>query len=94
MGRIFDDRGNRMTPSHSNKNGVRYRYYVSHVLLQRRKTDAGRVARVPAIQLEKLVVETIRVRAWPGTELGLSDREVIDRHVTRIIVRPIRSTWN
>jgi site-specific DNA recombinase len=26
MGRIFDDRGNRMTPSHSNKGGVRYRY--------------------------------------------------------------------
>jgi hypothetical protein len=22
MGRIFDDRGNRMTPSHSNKGGV------------------------------------------------------------------------
>jgi hypothetical protein len=27
---MFDDRGNRMTPSHSNKAGVRYRYYVSH----------------------------------------------------------------
>jgi hypothetical protein len=26
MGRIFDDRGNRMTPSRSNKGGVRYRY--------------------------------------------------------------------
>src|SRR5271156_6238860 len=26
MNRIFDDRGNRMTPSHSNKEGVRYRY--------------------------------------------------------------------
>ena len=25
-GRIFDDRGNRMSPSHSNKLGVRYRY--------------------------------------------------------------------
>ena len=37
MGRIFDDRGNRMTPNHSNKDGVRYRYYVSHVLLQHRK---------------------------------------------------------
>jgi site-specific DNA recombinase len=89
MGRIFDDRGNRMTPSHSNKDGVRYRYYVSHVLLQHRNKDAGRVVRVPAMQLEKLVVETIRARAWPGMELGgLSDREVIDRHVTRIIVRP------
>jgi hypothetical protein len=41
-------------------NDVRYRYYVSHTLLQRRKKDAGRVTRVPAIQLEKLVVEAIR----------------------------------
>ena len=31
-GRIFDDRGNPMTPTHANKNGVRYRYYVSHAL--------------------------------------------------------------
>jgi site-specific DNA recombinase len=37
MGRIFDNRGNRMTPSYSNKDGVRYRYCVSHPLLQRRK---------------------------------------------------------
>ena len=68
MGRIFDDRGNRMTPSHSNKDGVRYRYYVSHVLLQRREKDAGRVTRVPAVQLEKLVVEAIRAKAQPDTE--------------------------
>jgi site-specific DNA recombinase len=90
MGRIFDDRGNRMTPSHSNKDGVRYRYYVSHVLLQRRKKDAGRVARVPAIQLEKVVVEAIRAKAWADTEPkgDLSDRGVIDRYVARIIVRP------
>jgi site-specific DNA recombinase len=90
MGRIFDDRGNRMTPSHSNRDGVRYRYYVSHVLLQRRKEDAGRVTRVPAVQLEKLVVKKIRARAWPETEPkdDLSDREVIDLFVTRIIVRP------
>jgi site-specific DNA recombinase len=90
MGRIFDDRGNRMTPSHSNKDGARYRYYVSHVLLQRRDKDAGRVVRVPAIQLEKLVVEAIRAKAQPDTEPkgGLSDRAVIDRYVVRIVVRP------
>ena len=37
-GLIFDDRGNPMTPSHANKKGVRYQYYVSHALLQGRKT--------------------------------------------------------
>jgi site-specific DNA recombinase len=90
MGRIFDDHGNRMTPSHSNKDGVRYRYYVSHVLLQRREKEAGRVTRVPAIQLERLVVEAIRAKAQLDTEPkgGLSDRAAIDLHVSRIIVRP------
>ena len=34
-GRIYDDRGNRMSPTHSNKHGVRYRYYVSRALLQK-----------------------------------------------------------
>ena len=47
-GRIFDDRGNRMSPTHSNKLGVRYRYYVSHAIVQQRKAEAGSVARVPA----------------------------------------------
>jgi site-specific DNA recombinase len=90
MGRIFDDRGNRMTPSHSNKGGVRYCYYVAHVLLQHRNEDAGRVTRVPAIQLEKLVVEAVRAEAQPDTEPkgDLSDRAAIDRYVKRIIVRP------
>ncbi len=90
MGRIFDDRGNRMTPSHSSKDGVRYRYYVSHTLLQRREKDAGRVTRVPAIQLERIVVQAIRVEAPPDIEPngGLSDRAVIDRYLTRVIVRP------
>ena len=32
-GLLFDDRGNLMNPSHANKKGVRYRYYVSQVLL-------------------------------------------------------------
>jgi len=80
MGRIFDDRGNRMTPSHSNKDGVRYRYYVSHVLLQRREKDAGRVTRVPAIQLEKLVVEAIRAKTQPDTKDDLSDRPLCHAH--------------
>jgi hypothetical protein len=34
MGLIFDDRGNRMTPTHATKVGVRYRYYISAVLNQ------------------------------------------------------------
>jgi hypothetical protein len=41
MGKLFDDRGNPMTPTYAVKNGVRYRYYVSSVLNQGRKEEAS-----------------------------------------------------
>src|SRR6266851_2772430 len=31
MGKLYDDQGNRMSPSFSTKNGVRYRFYISSV---------------------------------------------------------------
>jgi site-specific DNA recombinase len=33
MGRVFDDRGNRMSPSHSRKGAALYGYYVSAALI-------------------------------------------------------------
>ena len=37
IGRIEDDRGNRMTPSHVKKGAARYRYYVSTALVRRKR---------------------------------------------------------
>jgi site-specific DNA recombinase len=59
-GRIFDDRGNLMSPSFANKKGVRYRYYVSRSLIQGRKGEAGSVGRLPAHEIETLVVDAVR----------------------------------
>jgi site-specific DNA recombinase len=59
-GKFFDDRGNRMSPSHATKRGRRYRYYVSQAILQGRKADVGSVGRVPAMELERRVVEAVR----------------------------------
>ena len=39
VGLLFDDRGNRMSPSHAKKKGVRYNYYVSTPAIQGRKQD-------------------------------------------------------
>jgi site-specific DNA recombinase len=47
-GRIFDDRNNRMTPSHVRKDGVKYRYYLSSALLHGIADQAGAVRRVSA----------------------------------------------
>ncbi len=68
-GKLFDDRGNRMSPSHATKAGRRWRYYVSQAVLQGRKQDAGSVARVPAMEIERRVCEAVRAI------LCVSDRE-------------------
>jgi DNA invertase Pin-like site-specific DNA recombinase len=59
-GKLFDDRGNRMSPSHAAKKGRRWRYYVSQAILQGRKHEAGSVARVPALEIERRVADAVR----------------------------------
>jgi hypothetical protein len=90
-GRLFDDRGNRMSPTHANKKGARYRYYVSQALLQNRKAEAGSIARVPAPETENLVCDGVRRHlAAMGKEAPaiLADCELIERHVARVVVKP------
>src|ERR1700688_4234871 len=59
-GKLFDDRGNRMSPSHAAKGGRRWRYYVSQAVLQGRKHEAGSVPRAPALEIEAKVAEAAR----------------------------------
>jgi site-specific DNA recombinase len=40
-GMLFDDDGNRMTPSHAVKKGTRYRYYVSRSLITKNRTEVS-----------------------------------------------------
>ncbi|MBR1153969.1 recombinase family protein [Bradyrhizobium sp. JYMT SZCCT0428] len=54
QGKLFDDKGNRMGPSFSSKNGVRYRFYVSTALRGRRH-QAGSVTRISAPEIEGLI---------------------------------------
>jgi site-specific DNA recombinase len=83
-GRIFDDRKNPMTPTHANKKGVRYRYYVSHALLQGQASEAGSVARISAPDVEALIAN--RLRANSDADDNASDREIIENHLGRAIV--------
>jgi site-specific DNA recombinase len=67
-GILFDGDGNRMTPTHAVKNGVRYRYYVSRLLITKDQTEPSAGLRIPAGELEHLV--TSRMRQWlvdPGS---------------------------
>jgi hypothetical protein len=85
LGRIFDDRGNRMTPSHARKRGVKYRYYISSALLQAQTEQAGVVKRIPAEEIEALIVKAIRNH--PGQLNYTNDQGVINNHVARVEVQ-------
>jgi hypothetical protein len=60
-GKVFDETGDRLTPSHAkSKAGHRLRYYVSHRLIAR-SGEAGVAGwRLPGPELEALVLQTIR----------------------------------
>ena len=84
IGRIYDDRGNRMSPSHARKQGIRYRYYVSSSLLQGQAGHAGSVRRVPAAEIEALVGQAVREHL---KDSALPDGDLIRAHVPRVDVQ-------
>jgi len=51
-----------MSPSHAVKGGIRYRYYLGQAVLQGRVQEAGSITRLPAADLEMLVIEAINNR--------------------------------
>jgi len=81
--KLYDDRGNRMSPSFSTKNGVRYRFYVSSALLRGRKDQAGSVGRVAAREIEGVVEEAVRGKLDIADASG---RAVTDR-IERVLLR-------
>ena len=88
MGRIFDDRGNRMTPSQVHKKGKRYRYYLSSALSQGQAENVGSVCRVPASEIETLVTDAVRKRL--NVSAVVPDRDLINGHVARVEIQAER----
>jgi len=93
-GRIFDDRGNRMTPSSAKKGSARYRYYISAPLIQGRREAAGKVSRLPAADIEAAVLNAtkqhLRRIAAPdkaASYVGLTDGELVERYLEKIVVK-------
>ena len=66
-GLLYDETGDRLTPSHANKGGKRYRYYVSNRLhLAKDRTGW----RLPAPMLERLVLDALDRRLASPTALA------------------------
>ena len=80
-GKLFDDKGNRMGPTFSSKNGVRYRFYVS-TALRGRKDKAGSVTRVSAPEIERLVETEVR-KKLDADDVTI---EQVFEHIQRVTV--------
>lgn len=91
-GLIFDDRGNRMSPTHTMRRGNRYRYYISQARL--RGKPAGSRHRIGADDVERLIVEYLcrqQARADLADDLATGvwsaeTRELILSTVDRVVV--------
>ena len=51
-GILFDAQGGRMSPTHANKKGTRYRYYISRSLLEGSMKTKAEGQQIPAVALE------------------------------------------
>jgi hypothetical protein len=81
VGKLFDDGGNRMSPTWARKGSKRWRYYVSQAALQGDKCRAGSTVRVPAADVEALVTEAINKLSSKRVGSQADIRDLIDRVV-------------
>jgi hypothetical protein len=101
-GLLHDDAGHRMIPTHATKAGIRYRYYVSlpHLKGESKTTSVGSVSRIPATDIENIMVKSVNEHlgshhGQPSSsrahadDLGLITEQVvrIDVRKDRLIVR-------
>ncbi|XXK34936.1 recombinase family protein [Rhodobacteraceae bacterium nBUS_22] len=58
-GKLFDETGDRLTPSHSSKDGKRLRYYISRRLATGKSREHPDAWRLPAPQLEQSIARVV-----------------------------------
>ena len=72
-GKLFDETGDRLTPSHSKtKAGVRLRYYISHRLVAQSGEAHNDAWRLPAQELEQKVAHVLRQHLNTPSFVGLA----------------------
>jgi hypothetical protein len=69
-GLILDSDGARLSPTHAVKKGKRYRYYVSTALITRSRSEHPKGRRIPAADIEGLVLDRLRALFASGVEVS------------------------
>ncbi len=79
IGKLYDDCGNRMSPTWARMGSKRWRYYVSQAALQGDRSKAGSVIRVPAANVEALVTDALGKVPSNAAASQTDTRNLIDR---------------
>ena len=86
-GLVWDDQGNRMSPTYTRRKNRHYAYYISQAVLQYKENEGGSVLRVPGKTLESTVTNLVTNHLSDSAQLLglLSDQnlaaDVLDRAV-------------
>ena len=87
-GMIYDERGNRFSPSFAVKKGRRYHYYVSQAVLRQREDKRGQVGRIPAREIEDLIgARLCTFLGDPGQLIDELGETLTPRHQQRLMAR-------
>jgi hypothetical protein len=65
---------------------------LSHAIVQKRRAEAGSVTRNPAAEIKQHVLDAVRRHHASVGETGdpaaITDRDLIERHVERVVIKP------
>jgi DNA invertase Pin-like site-specific DNA recombinase len=98
-GIIFGPTGVAMSPTHTRKNGRLYRYYLSQTVLKQGAVDCA-VARVPAAEIERIVIDQVRilllspeiiVQTWRSTRKSIKG---MTESGVRMALKAFDPLWN
>jgi site-specific DNA recombinase len=96
IGILFDEQGNRYTPTHSVKSGRRYRYYTSQIVI-RKERKPSHLDRIPAQELEHLIYSRIHALLSSPEELSsaFSELALSGNQFQRIVeaAQQLTATW-
>lgn len=82
-GLLFDCEGTPYSPDFTNKNGKRYRYYISQNLIQYRDHPKGTMARIPAHEIEKVILKTIEEKIIEVLALDPANDHAAIEHINK-----------
>ena len=93
-GKLFDVSGEPLTPSHAVKQGKRYRYYVSRNLILNGPSDEHQGWRLPAYEMEKMVLHATSVVLSDSSRLAMmmQDKCLEPQHTSGLMASAQRAS--